>query len=174
MKKPVADAPAFFTDFQRQEHPSNLTMKKERYLRSIRLLAQCFHAFEKISNAHARSLDLTPPQFDIIATLGNTPGMPCKELGEKTLITKGTLTGVIDRLEEKGLVRRTIKMEDRRSMIVQLTEKGEAEFERIFAPHVQHCKQAFLDYGEGDFTSLERELAKLKLHLENVAHVAVD
>ena len=32
-----------------------------------------------------------------IATLGNTPGMSYKELGDKTLITKGTLTGVIER-----------------------------------------------------------------------------
>lgn len=144
-------------------------MTRERYMRSIRLLAQCFHAFEQISNAHIRTLDLTPPQFDIIATLGNTPGMSFKELGEKTLITKGTLTGIIDRLETKGLVRRTLKLEDRRSMIVQLTDKGEAEFDRIFAPHVRHCKQAFLDYGEADFTALERELAKLKTHLEAAA-----
>ena len=34
---------------------------------------------------------LTHAQFDIIATLGNTPGMSYKELGDKTLITKGTL-----------------------------------------------------------------------------------
>lgn len=141
-------------------------MKRERYLRSIRLLAQCYHTFEHISNSHVRTLDLTPAQFDIVATLGNTPGMSFKELGEKTLITKGTLTGVVDRLEAKGLVRRVIKPEDRRSMMVQLTERGEAEFQRIFVPHVQFCKQPFMDYSEEDFASLERELAKLKHHLE--------
>lgn len=149
-------------------------MKKERYLRSIRLLAECFHAFEKVSNAHIRTLDLTPPQFDIVATLGNTPGMSFKELGEKTLITKGTLTGIVDRLESKGLVRRMIKADDRRSMIVQLTEKGEAEFERIFAPHVRYCKQPFLDYSESDFEALERELSKLKAHLSCAAATATD
>ena len=74
----------------------------ERYLRSIRLLAECFHAFERQAGANIRCrTGLTPPQFDIIATLGNTPGMSFKELSERTLITKGTLTGVVDRLEEK-------------------------------------------------------------------------
>ena len=34
--------------------------------------------------------------FDIIVTLGNTPGLSFKELGQRTLITKGTLTGVVD------------------------------------------------------------------------------
>lgn len=139
---------------------------KERFLRSVRLLAECYYAFEHLSASHIRTLDLTPAQFDIIATLGNTPGMSFKELGEKTLITKGTMTGVIDRLESKGLVKRITKTEDRRCTIVQLTDKGEQEFKRIFAPHVQFCKQAFLGYSDDDFAALEQELAKLKSHLE--------
>ncbi|HZW23027.1 MarR family transcriptional regulator [Noviherbaspirillum sp.] len=140
-------------------------MKRERYLRSIRLVAECYQAFERFSAMHVRTLDLTPPQFDIIATLGNTPGMSFRELGERTLITKGTLTGVVDRLEAKGLVCRATHAEDRRSTIVRLTKKGEAEFERVFAPHVEFCKQPFRDYREEDFAALERELAKLKAHL---------
>lgn len=142
-------------------------MGKERFFRSIRLLAQCYQAFEQLSGAHVRTLDLTPSQFDILATLGNTDGMSFKELGEKTLITKGTLTGVIDRLEGKGLVKRTLQASDRRSSLVQLTAKGQREFERVFAPHVQHCSQAFTDYRDEDFARLERELARLKSHLDD-------
>ncbi|KIF81240.1 MarR family winged helix-turn-helix transcriptional regulator [Noviherbaspirillum autotrophicum] len=143
-------------------------MARERYLRSIRLLAECYHAFEQISDAHVRTMGLTLAQFDIIATLGNTEGMSCKELGEKTLITKGTLTGVIDRLEAKGLVKRTTNPDDRRCMIVQLTEQGKAEFERVFVPHIQFCKQPFLNFEEQDFAALDRELAKLKSRLEAI------
>ncbi|HYD63638.1 MAG TPA: MarR family transcriptional regulator [Noviherbaspirillum sp.] len=142
-------------------------MKRERYLRSIRLLAECFHTFEHISSTNIRTLGLTPPQFDIIATLGNTDGMSFKDLGEKTLITKGTLTGVVDRLEAKGLVCRSTRADDRRSTIVRLTEKGEQEFQRVFPPQIKFCKQAFLDYGDEDFSALERELGKLKRHLED-------
>jgi DNA-binding MarR family transcriptional regulator len=65
------------------------------------MLAECMQLFEQISTAKVRQFGLTH-QFDIIATLGNTQGMTCKELGEKTLITKGTLTGVLDRLEQKN------------------------------------------------------------------------
>ena len=144
-------------------------MKKERYLRTIRLVAECYHAFERFSNVHIRTLDLTPPQFDIIATLGNTEGMSFKELGEKTLITKGTLTGVVDRLESKGLVCRTAHADDRRSTIVRLTKKGEDEFKRVFAPHVEFCKLPFRDYRDEDFAALERELTKLRTHLEAAA-----
>jgi len=114
-----------------------------------------------------RSVGLTPSQFDIIATLGNTSGMSFKELGEKTLITKGTLTGVVDRLEAKGLVRRVVQTEDRRSTIVQLTEAGEREFERVFPAHTQYCKQPFLHYSDDDFARLERELGRLKSSFED-------
>lgn len=139
---------------------------KARYLRSIRLLAECYHAFNQFADTKIRAQGLTPPQFDIIATLGNTPGMSGRELGEKTLMTKGTLTGVLDRLEAKGLVERTMNVNDRRCIIVKLTPKGEAEFERVFAPQVEFGKQPFLDYTEEDFAALDSELAKLKTRLE--------
>lgn len=142
---------------------------KERYLRSIRLLAECYHAFEQLSGAHVRELGLTPAQFDIIATLGDTRGMSSKELGEKTLITKGTLTGVVDRLEARGLVRRVGSTDDRRSTIVQLTQGGQAEFERVFGLHVAHCKRPFLDVGDAEFAALERELARLRERLRRAA-----
>jgi DNA-binding MarR family transcriptional regulator len=129
-------------------------------------LAQCYQAFEHLSGSHIRELDLTPSQFDIIATLGNTEGMTFKELGEKTLITKGTLTGVIDRLEAKGLVQRVLHAEDRRSTVVQLTAQGQREFARVFAPHVAHCRQAFHGYHEKDFERLEQELGRLKSSLD--------
>lgn len=139
----------------------------ERFFRSIRLLAQCYQAFEQLSGSHMRSIDLTPSQFDIIATLGNTAGMSFRELGEKTLITKGTLTGVVDRLEAKGLVKRVAQTEDRRSTIVRLTEAGQREFERVFPIHTQHCKQPFAHYSDEDFARLEQELGRLKSSLEN-------
>lgn len=138
----------------------------ERYLRSIRLLAECFHAFERQSGANIRCrTGLTPSQFDIVATLGNTTGMSFKELGERTLITKGTLTGVIDRLQEKGLVERITQLEDRRSTLVRLTTLGEAEFARVFAPQIAFGKQSFVNYDEQDFDTLDKELGKLHANL---------
>lgn len=135
---------------------------KERYLKSVRLLSECFQAFEQLSSGHVRGSGLTPSQFDILATLGNTKGMCFRELGDKTLITKGTLTGVIDRMEVKGLVRRAALPDDRRMTVVQLTERGEEEFARLFLPHIAFCKQSFAEYREEDFAALESALAKLK------------
>jgi MarR family 2-MHQ and catechol resistance regulon transcriptional repressor len=134
----------------------------KRYLRSIRLLAECMQLFEKASSARVRTLGFTESQFDIIATLGNTSGMTCKELGEKTLITKGTLTGVLDRLDKKGLITRNQGDDDRRQFLVKLTPAGEQTFADIFPQVVKQGRESFAKYQEEDFLALERELLKLK------------
>jgi MarR family transcriptional regulator, 2-MHQ and catechol-resistance regulon repressor len=118
-------------------------MAKESFLTLLRELVTCYQAFERVSSRHIRSLKLTPPQFDIIATLGNTPGMSCKELGERTLITKGTLTGVLDRLEARHLLSRRPDAEDARSTRISLTSKGQRLFEGIFPLHVDFLRPAF-------------------------------
>ncbi len=137
-------------------------MAKERFLRSLRLLAETYQAFERLSGRHVRELGLTPAQFDIVATLGNTAGLSFRELGERTLITKGTLTGVVDRLEARGLVERVASDVDRRSVSVRLTPAGEREFRRVFEPHVAHCKRGFAGWSAAELTALETQLTRLR------------
>ncbi|PWF45014.1 MarR family transcriptional regulator [Massilia glaciei] len=134
----------------------------ERYLTSIRLLAECMQGFERFSGESVRECGLTHAQFDIIATLGNTPGMTYKELGQKTLITKGTLTGVIERLEQKGLVVREQSDGDKRSFFVRLTLSGEDLFKQVFPKVVAHGKKLFASCTDTDFDALDTTLRKLK------------
>lgn len=134
----------------------------ERYLKSVRLLAECLQGFERFSGEAVRRCGLTHAQFDIIATLGNTPGMTYKELGDKTLITKGTLTGVIERLEQKGLVARSRSADDKRSFFVRLTAEGEKMFDEVFPVVVEQGKQLFTSYSEADFDALDGSLRKLR------------
>ncbi|MDB5916661.1 MAG: MarR family transcriptional regulator [Massilia sp.] len=134
----------------------------ERYLRSVRLLAECMQGFERFSGESVRQCGLTHAQFDIIATLGNTRGMTYKQLGERTLITKGTLTGVIERLEQKGLVARQRSGDDKRSFFVSLTASGEQSFNRVFPTVVAHGKQLFASCSDADFDAIDQALCKLK------------
>ncbi|XGV99092.1 MAG: MarR family winged helix-turn-helix transcriptional regulator [Leptolyngbya sp. BL-A-14] len=116
---------------------------KEPFLPTMRELARAYQVFSACSETHLRQLGLTPAQFDVIATLGNTSGMSMGELGEKTLITKGTLTGVIDRLIHKQLVEREVPGDNRRSVVVRLTSVGEQMFEQVFPAHIAHLKARF-------------------------------
>jgi DNA-binding MarR family transcriptional regulator len=128
----------------------------------VRLLAECLQGFERFTGETVRASGLTHAQFDIVATLGNTAGMSYKELGERTLITKGTLTGVIERLEQKGLVQRERSSEDKRSFSVRLTAQGEQVFREVFPQVVEHGKKLFASYGATDFDKLDEALGTLR------------
>jgi MarR family 2-MHQ and catechol resistance regulon transcriptional repressor len=134
----------------------------ERYLRSVRLLAECLQGFERFSGESVRQHGLTHAQFDIIATLGNTSGMSYKDLGQRTLITKGTLTGVIERLEQKGLVARTRSSGDKRSFFVRLTPAGEQLFGEVFPKVVANGRQLFAGYTDAEFDAMDQALRKLR------------
>ena len=132
------------------------------FLPALRELARAYQAFEAYSAWHLRVMGLTHSQFDVIATLGNQPPMTCKELGEKTLITKGTLTGVLDRLEKKGLVFKVTNQEDGRSQLVGLTKPGQKLFEKIFPAHLQHLEIVFQTFKVKELNQIQTSLQSLK------------
>ena len=114
---------------------------KQSFMPLMRELVRAYQAFSAYDAAGYTDVDLTVPQADVIFTLGNSGGMTCKEIGDKTLITKGTLTGILDRLEAKKLIRRVPLPEDRRSTRVQLTRAGERVFEREFPRQIAWLKR---------------------------------
>ena len=112
-----------------------LDFQQDPYLRIIRPLVQAYLAFYRTGSRHIERLGVTPAQFDVLAELGGTSGLTCAELSAATLITKGTLTGVLDRLERKGLLKRTEVVADRRATHVRLTARGEALYRKHFPVH---------------------------------------
>ncbi|MBI3355819.1 MAG: MarR family transcriptional regulator, partial [Nitrospirae bacterium] len=111
-------------------------LKDDPHLKLVRPLVEAYVSFWRADSRYIRSLRLTPSQFDVIATLGDTDGMTCSELSAKTLVTKGTLTGVLDRLVSKGLIKRDTIKGDRRYNKISLTAKGDALFRKTFAAHI--------------------------------------
>lgn len=109
----------------------------------LRALVECHQQIQRVAGREIDAMGLTHAQFDVLATLGDTAGMTCKVIGEQTLITKGTLSPVLDRLEAKGLIRRTPGAQDRRQVVISLTDAGQALYERTFLPHVRRMQPRF-------------------------------
>jgi DNA-binding MarR family transcriptional regulator len=138
------------------------TAAKQLFLPTLRELAKTYQAFCAYDEPHIRELGLTPPQFDVICTLGNTAGMFMHQLAEKTLVTKGTLTGIIDRLEQKGLVRREVPPENRRCFLIVLTPQGEKVFSSAFPAHIAYLKQRFDRLSPEELEQIQAALAQLR------------
>ena len=132
------------------------------YLSVIRQLVKTYQAFEQYSSKHVKTLGLTTTQFDILATLGNQPPMTCKELGEKTLILKGTMTGVLERMALKGLIEKIPNQEDGRSYKIGLTSSGEKLFKQVFPAHLKYLEQAFSQLSEQELQQAVKALQTIK------------
>jgi DNA-binding MarR family transcriptional regulator len=118
-------------------------LKDDPYLKLLRPLVEAYLAFWRVDSRHIRTLHLTPSQFDVIVTLGDTAGLTCSQLSSQTLVTKGTLTGVLDRLAKKGLIRRESVAGDKRRTKIRLTEKGNALFQKVFSAHTAFLRPFF-------------------------------
>ena len=71
-----------------------------------------------------RPLDITTEQWGLLARLSVQSGISQKELSEKSCKDQPNITRILDKLEEKGLIRREANPDDRRGFLVFLTESG--------------------------------------------------
>lgn len=139
-------------------------MNPPPFRQSLRELVRCYQAVENYANANIRKLGLTTPQFDVLTTLDGVAAhqMTPKELVEQTWITKGTLTGVIDRLETKGLVERLPSAVDGRSQIIALTGRGKKLLDKIVPEHLTYMSRIFTGFTPDDYRDIETTLGNLR------------
>jgi DNA-binding MarR family transcriptional regulator len=78
---------------------------------------------------------LTFAQYRVVRVLGRFGEMPMNRIGRHILVTPGSITGLVDRLEGKGLIERGGAGPDRRVTTVRLTQKGEDLYKRTAAQH---------------------------------------
>jgi DNA-binding MarR family transcriptional regulator len=93
----------------------------------------------EIKRKTVNQVELTPPQYQTLRLLWDQDSQPFKDLAAGNGCTRPTMTGIVDTLEKNGLVTRQPNPDDRRSLLVTLSEKGAAledsapDLERIYA-----------------------------------------
>lgn len=88
------------------------------------LLSKCHQKAFQIFREKLSLHNLTPPQFAALAFLWKKDGQSQIQLGTAMEMDRTTISGVIDRLENQGLVNRRHDPEDRRVFMIYLTEAG--------------------------------------------------
>lgn len=86
-----------------------------------------------------KSYNLTPASFDVLATLrrsGAPYALSPSSLIDWTMVTSGTMTNRLDRLQAAGLIERRANPQDGRGSVVALTPQGFALIETVIAAHV--------------------------------------
>ena len=84
------------------------------------------HAFNRVYKPLLDRLSLTYPQYLVMLVLWERDGIPVKDIGERLYLDSGTLTPLLKRLEQAGLIKRTRSTEDERQVLIGLTLQGHA------------------------------------------------
>jgi DNA-binding MarR family transcriptional regulator len=134
-------------------HP-RLRLDKSEYeiLAAFRYTLRRFLSF---SEAAAGEVGLAPQQYQALLAVKGYPGrevVTINELAHQLLIKHNSAVGLVDRLEEEGLVARQTAMDDRRKVNVRLTAKGSRVFQKLAAANRLELQRigpelsSFLDY----------------------------
>lgn len=102
----------------------------------LRAIRRIIRAVDVQSKRVTRAAGLTIPQIVILQTLRERGAISTRGLAAEISLSAPTVTTVLDRLEGRGLVRRTRKLEDRRVVLTELTPQGRAVLSR--APPLMH------------------------------------
>ncbi|MHA1992024.1 MAG: MarR family winged helix-turn-helix transcriptional regulator [Candidatus Hodarchaeales archaeon] len=116
--------------------------------------------YEKLQRQIVKKDNLTPPQYSILNQLWDSDGKQFKELASACCCSPSTITGIIDTMEKNQLVYRDSNPEDRRSLLVKLTDKGK-QIEQKTPPIkiiLTNCCEGFTPE---DVTNLSQLLNKL-------------
>lgn len=128
----------------------------------VRLLTQLFgRTFQE----RLEPFGLTPFHWVVLCCLWEEDGLATSSIGEKLQQVGGTLTGVLDRMEKRGIVRRERDKQDRRIWRIWLTEAGR-ELESVLPPIAREIREqamAGISRDEQEFFSdlVDRAIANL-------------
>src|SRR6476620_3325154 len=102
---------------------------------SLKLFVVLSKAYKTIMDRAIKDMKqqgMSPSEFTVLEVLYSKGKFPLQQIGDKILVTSGSVTYNIDKLEKKGLLKRVPCEQDRRVIYAEITEAGTELFDRIF------------------------------------------
>ena len=123
-------------------------------LKLFTVLARTHNTLMEIDRRDIRKYGLNQTEFAVLELLYHKGSHPLQQIGEKILVTSGSITYVVNKLERKGLLERKTCEEDRRIIYAALTGQGKSFLDEIFPQHAETLSRAFRG-----LTTEEKQLA---------------
>src|ERR1044071_2456704 len=117
------------------------------------VLWKAARAVEAYAENSVSELEMCGSDFAVLEALLHKGPLPINEIGKKVLLTSGSITVAVDRLESRALVERRASGTDRRAKIVHLTKSGKELIARVYADHAADMEQL----ASASLTKTERE-----------------
>ncbi|MBP0724684.1 MarR family transcriptional regulator [Bacillus sp. RG28] len=136
----------------------------ELSLKLFVVLSRVYRKLTDLSNKSIAQYKLNPTEFAVLELLFHKGKQPLQLIGEKILIASGSITYVVDKLEQKGLVNRQQCLSDRRVIYAQLTDDGVNLMKEIFPSHELILHEQMSDLTTEEKSFLIHLLKKIGFH----------
>ena len=113
----------------------------------------------------------TLSDYAVLEVLLHKGALPVNAIGEKVLLTSGSMTTAVQRLEKKGLVVRERSEGDARVVLVHLTSEGMNLIQKAFTAHAEDLDELFFEFSEDEriqFAGLMRKLGQRSQKLSKI------
>ena len=133
------------------------------------VLSRAHRAVAEVTRRDIERHGIGVTEFGVLEALYHKGPMLVGEVGSRILLTSGSTTYVIDKLEQRGLVRRRPCESDRRALYVELTDEGQALIERVFPGHAAVIEAAMRGLTQEEQRTMTALLKRLGQHAQDGA-----
>ena len=148
---------------KRQKQERKAKLEGSRGLAEWVTLYQAHNAIFKVAELALLPHNLSLPQLHLLAILKKADGLVTTgEIGQAMVKASQTITGLVDRVEEPGLVERVFDRSDRRKTWVRLTEKGEQKLAEAYPVANRLAEELSAVLTDPELQDLQAKLEKLR------------
>jgi MarR family 2-MHQ and catechol resistance regulon transcriptional repressor len=140
----------------------------EDSLKLFIVLSRAHRAFNDVVNKNISTFNLNPTEFAVLELLYHRGDQPLQQIGGKILLASGSITYVVDKLEQKGLLVRKACPNDRRVTHAQITDKGKQLIEEIFPPHEERINEIVSVLTDEEKKIMTELLKKVGFHAKDL------
>ncbi len=143
--------------------PYPVTMSKNRFVDDYLsyLLGRASHAVYKAFDARVKAAGLSSLEWRVLATLADGDGLTIGDLAQEVLALQPTLTKLIQRMEQDGLVEIGADATDARRTLVHETKQGRAVVMRLVRAAKEHERETLKGFSEREVATLKKILRAL-------------
>ncbi len=138
-------------------------------LKALTVMLRATQSVEDVLRKDMQKRNMNMTEFAVLELLFHKGEQPIQKIGDKILITSGSITYVVDKLEKKGFVQRNACPTDRRVTFAQITKSGEEFMEQIFPQHEAKVAQLFEGITEEEVVTVIDLMKKVGFHAKELS-----
>jgi len=133
-----------------------------------RMIRTIYRSALKKLNSRLINERVTFSQYNVMLAVSRNGPMPMSKLGENMLVAPANVTGLVDRMESKGYVKRRRDSRDRRVWVVELTPAGQRIFDKISGSFTHYVARIGSDLTREELGSTISSLRKVSRKVEEL------